>query len=387
MLFDHIPETPIREDWEWETDVIISDNGTEQRISLRASPRRSYSQSFIFDDLNALNRHMRAMFMFGQSFQAPLFCYMTRLTVAALASTSTIECNTRKTELRAGMSALIFDSAGTQLVTVDSVAPDVVTIEEELARDYNLGALICPVSTVVTGNSASVNRNNPDNIAQANLQFTETDYINPFLNAENDTVLPLLNGIPVLLKNAMGKEFEEAYDSGNEQIDYGGIIEIRNPWKHSQIVYPRTYLCNRVTNYLDWDFWRKFADYCKGSQKPFYLPTYREDFETVTPAAPSGTQITVTGHDYLNTYWEHEAFKQIAIYSDAGLHVARITAVADVSGNDRLTFTPALPAGAAWGINQRAGLVVRARIADDRISCEHHGLHTVLNIAIRTTDE
>ena len=131
-------------------------------------------------------------------------------------------------------------------------------------------------------------------------------------------------------------------------------------------------------------WWEKFAEATQGSANPFLFATNREDMTIVTPAVPGGAAVTVFGDEYSQHYWNHDAFKRIFIDSDAGRHYAKITAISAVGGNDRLTFSPALPNGAGWSQNQKIGFLLKVRNGNDKITFNHYGLHTEVSLSLRT---
>lgn len=132
------------------------------------------------------------------------------------------------------------------------------------------------------------------------------------------------------------------------------------------------------------DWWELFADTVQGSANPFLFATNREDMKIVIPAVPGGAAVTVTGDEYSQHYAGHDAFSRVFIDSDAGRHYAKITAVSAVGGNDRLTFSPALPNGAGWAKNQKIGFLLKVRNGNDKITFTHYGTHTEVSLALRT---
>lgn len=132
------------------------------------------------------------------------------------------------------------------------------------------------------------------------------------------------------------------------------------------------------------DWWQKFADLIQGSANPFLFATNRADLEVVTPCPPGGVRVTVKGDEYTQHYWGNDAFARIFIDTDGGRHYAKVTGISAVAGNDRLAFDPPLPAGAAWGSNQKVGFLLKVRNDNDKISWQHYGLWSEAKLAIRT---
>lgn len=380
-----VPEAPVQEDWAWASNTIVATDGTEQRVQLLPSPKRSFSFNYIFTTAADMRAVMSIGLAFGQAFQLPLYQHGARFTADPAAGAGSISFNAARTELRAGMTAYVFDDNGGECVTINAVLSDHATLTGVLSRGYVRGS-VAPIAAVMIGNNATAGRYNPNNAGTATFVFQDTGFLTPFANPFLTAALTMFNGLPVLERNGIGTQFSSSFDTGIQPIDYGGVIEIRSPWKHAQIVMPRSFQCDRFQNPSDWEYWRVFADYCRGAQKPFYMPTFRGDFDIYTAPAPGGTTMTLTGRDYADNWFPIAPFKTLAIYTSGGVHYTTVTAAVVAGGNTNVTFNPPLPAGGAWALNQSISLLMKVRIADDKISCQHQPLETVLTIAIRTVD-
>lgn len=386
-LLDALPDDGIGETWQWLTDVMVSSNATEQRVSNSTLPRRTFGMKYQFDDATELRRHVAAMLIGAKTnFQAPLYQYQTRLKAVAAIGATTVSILPARTELRPGQAALIFDRSGSQLVTVDSLTGASATFLEPLGRAYGLDASVCPVAIVYAGNNSALAFGCLDHDGKATLALRETIFLAPFLNPYNTAVVTSFNGLPVLTARPVGTEYNDTFDTGIAPTDEGGVISIRSPWTHAQVQLQRSFNCQRKFSPADWDLWRVFADTVRGSWKPFYMPTYRQDFAVVTPPAPSGTTVTFLGRAYADDWFPYAPFKAIAVFSNGGVHYASVTGVAIVGGNTVATFAPALPAGGAYALNQRVSLLQKVRIANDQVVCEHFSLTTKVSLTMRTVD-
>lgn len=379
-------ESLITEGWTWGTDIIMSDDGTEQRISYLQTPFRKWSGNFTFTDMVSLRRHMALMYRkFGSLFYYPLFHQLVVLKAKVAAGTDTIQCNVLRSDFRVGNRALIYEGETRELVVIESVTDTSITMTTNFVNSYSQRARVCPVVEVYSANNAAVVRRPIDDIATATFSFFEYRPQAPFLNPENEVSLELFATYPVLNKRAIGSTYESAVDSGAEVIEYGGVAQLRSRWLAPQKQFVQRYQCNRLLDYTDWNYWLTFADYCKGSQNPFFLPTWREDAEIFTPAVAAGTQIHLVGHEYFDHYYSTLTYRNIVIWNDDGQqHFATVTNVASISGNDRLTFTPALPAG-DWS-NQKFSFLLKCRIADDTVSIEHDAMQSFVTLNLRTVD-
>jgi hypothetical protein len=383
----HTPEAPIGEDWKWQTDVILKDDGTEQSIELSDLPQRLFRTSFVYDDVDELRRDMALTLAFGQPFDAPLWQYQTKLKAPAAMAETVLSILASRTDLRVGDDLYIFDKDGGEVRTIDALASNSVTLTAGLSRAYGTRAAVCPVRTLYSAGNAALDRLNPDRAARASWTLREVYFNDPFVHEFNEATLTMLGTLPVLEFRPIGTEFNEGVDTGAEVMDFGGALDIRDRWTSPKQNFARRFKSDRVFDPDDWDKWRVFADYAKGSCNPFYLPTYREDFGLVTPPALGGTTLVFEGALYRTDYFPHEAFKGVAIYTSAGVHYATVTNAINSGGNTQITFNPALPGSAGWNVGTTASLLLKCRIADDRISCNHFPLHTDIELNLRTVND
>lgn len=388
ITLTHVPETPIVEELAWATDVQTADNGNEVRICLRDEPKRTLNLKYVFDNEDDLRRTRAvAMAALDRPFQLPFFHHATRLTANAAAGAAALALAPAKAELRPGRPALLFDRSGRlEPVTVLAVQPAGVTLTAPLAGAWKRGASIAPVWPVIGGSNATFTRM-PLAGASASLTVTDADFMVPFLNPANVTVLQTFSGLPLLPFNAVGDSFDEGFSNGSSVVDYGGVPYMRSPWSHQQLMLTRTFLCNRVFDRPRWQWWNALFDYMKGSQKPVYMPTFREDFKPLVRPAGGGNSVTFEGTEYADDFFPFAPFKQFAFFAGAGVHYAAVTACAKVGGNSVVTFAPALPAGAGWQDEQLVSLLLKVRVADDKVSCEHTSLQTRVTLNLRTVND
>lgn len=383
----HIPNTPIEETWQWRTDVMSSANNTEQRVENSELPKCIYRLTYQFDSAPDLREMLRVMGQMGTAFDIPLFQYQTRIKAEAEDGDDELSIISARTNLRQDGKFYVFDRDGGEILTALNVAELSVTSVEELSRDYKFGTNVCPIVTVYNAGAAAIDRLNPDAYASGTFVFSQVDFTDPFLNEFNEAELTMFAGLPVLESRPIGTSFSQGFETGAEVIDYGGVVSIRNLWLHAVETFPKSFICERTMMPNDWDLWRKFADYAKGSCNPFFMPTYREDFVLTIDPVAGGNTLRLQGLSYLNNYFPHSTYKQIAITTAAGVHYATVTAAAANAGNTALTFAPALPAGAEWGVEPVVSLLLKCRIADDKVSCKHFDLHTEIALQLRTVDE
>lgn len=381
------PESPIKEEWRWLTDVIVSQDGSEDLIPLNRYPKRSFSGTYIFESIADVRYHMAAMFArFGTTFRVGLFQYQVKLKAPVAAFENTLFVNTARSDFRVGGLVLLIEGSKHELLLIDTIFADSLIFSTALVNSYTERALICPVTEVYSPNGSSFTRGNKDGTANASFTYNEVEAIGPFVAPENEQTLTTFDSLPVLDIRAVGNQFDMSLDTGISINQYIGRPDIFTPWSQSQWAFPLRWQCNRVFDNDSWLRWMVFLDYVQGSSQVFLLPTFRSDMTNIMPVGTdNNNQILVEGTEYFDHYWPYDTFKRIVIDSEGGRHYAKVT-VAEVLENNttRLTFTPAHPDSAPYYQIKEVGMLMKVRIADDKATCDHYGLHTDITVSLRT---
>lgn len=384
-ILTQIPESPVKEEWSWTTDTQTSYDGHEDRIALNKYPKRLFGGSYKFESEAEIRQHLAVMFSGSKEvFSFPLFQYQAKLKLPAAAGASSVTVNALRSDLRVDAQALIIEGSTYELLTVDAVTATVVTFTTNLVNSYSARAVICPIVGVYSNSASAFTTRNPNGVAEASFKVAEYAPLTPFVDPLNEETLTTFDSLPVLDKRAMGTEFAYAQQTGLIVTDYIGMPDLLDIWDQPQKTFPLQFLCNHTFDITELHFWRVFGDYCLGSSEVFLIPTFRNDLLAVGGGLSGGSTIDVEGHLYSLNYWGLDTYSRIVIDSDAGRHYAKITAVASIGGNDRLSFTPALPVGAGWDSNRTVSFLLKARIADDKILLDHFGLHTEVTLTVRT---
>lgn len=380
------PESPVKEEWLWTTDLSTAYDGSEDRIPLTRYPLRAFSGQYQFDRIEDVRRHLAFMQSgFRSEFGLPLFQHQVKLKAPVFGG-DTVQVNALRSDFRVGQSALLVEGDNYQVLTVAAVDATSVQFEETIAVTYSTRAILCPMVGVYSATGASFTRTAPDGSASAGFRFMEASPLVPFISPLNEEELTMHDGLAVLDRQMLGEEFEAALDTGMLVTDYTAGSDFFSPWTQAQWAFPARFLVNRVLDNASWLWWQAFADHVQGSSVPFLLPSHRHDLEIVTPANGSGNTVVVKGHEYSENFFPLDTYKRIMIDTAAGIRYRNVTAVADVGGNDQLTFSPSLPSGSSWAVDQRIGFLQRVRIADDKITCDHYGMHTEVSLALRTVE-
>lgn len=381
---------PMKETWEWFGFANTMDNGAEQRMDLSTYPRRSISGTIAFDDQAVLNRHLIALFVArGRGIYAPFVQYATPLTASVSSGAGSISFDPQRTQLADGDKALLFDESESayELIEIAVVGAGSATIASGPESDWPARTLLCPVHEVFGAGNSMITRGMPDGYGSIETTLSEISPHIPFINPLNSATVDTLSSIPVIHHRPVGTSFEDRLVSGAENTDYNGVVDIRSRWDRAKLEFARTFRVRPFLDLADYEWWFALADILKGNTKPFWLPSWRNDFTIISAPAASGNQMTLEGHDFQNNYYPYDGLKGVFIHSDGGLHTALVTAIADSGANDLLTFSPALPAGTEYETNQRIGSMFKCRLTDGKFSWEHDTSVSRVTLNMITVDD
>jgi hypothetical protein len=149
VVFGHPPDWTkgIVEGYEWATDVIESYGGIEQRIGLRAAPRRKLSYAFTTFSEN--ERASLAAALYGwqaRVFAVPVWTDAQALTTGLAAGSTSVACVTDGYEFAAtGLVVLWAGYNNHEALEVASVGAGTLTFASPTIKDWPAGTQLLPV--------------------------------------------------------------------------------------------------------------------------------------------------------------------------------------------------------------------------------------------------
>lgn len=385
-----VPDPPVQESWEWLTDIIPARDGTEQRIALRSTPRRSIAYSFILENEVERRRQYNRWFKsLASRLVIPYYQYATRLTAAADVGDTRLYFNPADTDLREGEFAIIYDDFTDTgyLVKLGALEADGANLDSPLTFAPLTRMIISPAFTSrlfdrtglqmlsVTGEIA----------IQAESLLSRASFSRPGSEAVINTFdsLPVLDRRPIV-----DGPTPETFDANYEVIDgETGIQDIYSAWPHPQIATVRRYTIRRKQDPGEMDWWRDFLVAVNGQQNPFLMPTWFADLFVGTPPTPSSNQLNIAASDYSSLYFPHETFKRLQIETAAGIIWRKVNTVTDEEdGTTTLTLDSPLGASAADVDISRISFLNLVRLSSDKVLLTHGKIRTQIELATRTID-
>jgi len=382
-LFNLVPNVDIDEIWEWKTDVIITHNGTEQRLSLR--PRPYVTITAEFGPLTQAQRRT-AFEVVQNAIKIPtniaLWQYSTPITQQTLIGNNRIYFNVEKVPVAVGGIVVV-----TNYRTGDVFSDTVTTIHADGATLTNNVTIDVETTFLLSlGMSAIIDKSNfTINQITAEFDLAFKSFIDPAVERPGTAAsLSTFDGL-TLLERKFLNESEETLEYDAETIDFGGVRQYESRHPYADYTGTRRFIFDRVLSNTDSDYWRKFLNTVKGAWKPFLLSTQMQDLTPFTTFTQNTSSITVNevvleGLD--------NAFSRIEIiYNDGTTSRHEFTSRTDNgNGSTTLSISPNLPNDPKVGSIQRISYLLKCRMGDT-VRMSHGHLRSEISFEIRTTDQ
>lgn len=387
-----VPDIPLRETWSYSTVLNIAEKGTEQRAALWAYPKCGMKfTAILIGEIDRRVAYDLIARLIGQVFNYPLYMYSAKMAVAAAIGDTKLYFTPSSTNLRDGEMVALFDPAleRTHLVTLATVDADGGTLASPLAFDVPANWLICPAPFFRLMPNADFTMNNIDGEIELTLVGSS---VRPVLRPnQSGSLLTTYDGMVVLDKRPLADDkVDTEFNRNVTWLDTGAVTPVAfMAWKAAYISGDRAFKVERPAGL---DYWRAFASYTRGRQKPFLVPTYRNDLPLASTPALSATTLVTSNYGF-KEYSGSLAYRYVRIQSTAGVIYRRVE---DVRLNyDPTTGVPVsanilLDASIGAGVGANANMVVSfantCRMDSDTIALDHEAVDTIVNITIRAVE-
>lgn len=385
-----VPDPPVQEVWSWLTDVIPSRNGDEQRIALRATPRRSIKYSFMLENEVERRRQYNRWFKsLSSRLVLPYYQYATSLLADAPAGSSRLYFDPARTDLREGEFALIYDGASEQgyLIKLGALEVDGANLDAPTTFDATTNMIVSPAFTsrLQDRTGLSMEKVTGKITVQGEALTSRASFTRPGSVA----AIATFDGHPVLdLRPISVGDTPETFDANYEVIDgQTGIQDLYTAWPHPAVGSVKKWTIRRLQNPVEMDWWRDFLDAAKGQQNPFLLPTWFADLYAAANPSPSTTQLTIAASDYGSLYFPYEAFKRLQIETAAGIIWRKVLSVTDnPDGTATLELDQSFGATADDVAISKISFLNLVRLSTDAVTLLHERIRTQIELATRTID-
>jgi len=392
-----IPEIPVKETWQWLTDITIGNDSTEQRTAVRRQPRRFIEYGILIeDDIERQREYDRIYNRLANSLVVPFYQYFTRLTQNSLITESRIYFDPARTDFRANELAVIYRPTTEEsfLIQIGDLQTDGADTATPLTVDLYTGDLIAPAFNGRLANRTSIDMTTVAGALKFN--FAIEDFRSTFNRVGtypigSQAVINTYDGYNILDRCPMANQaVSEAFDIDPLIIDSeSGVHDQRTSWLHAFIGGARKWNIKRLKDPDELDWWRDFITEAWGMREPFLMPSYRQDlFLASTPNGGDPT-IEITSTNYATQYFPHDTYTRFRFTNPDGDQIYRkATDAQDLpGGTTELTLDTAVPNLPEWSNGFEIEYLNKVRFASDTFTLTHYATYTILSGAIRTVDE
>lgn len=392
--FNLIPDVPVREEWEFKTEILKNYRGDEQRIALRRYPR--LKQEFDVEIIDLRQRREQYLLLRKNIVVQTIIAfyqYGTKVTGDTPTGTGRFYFDPARTNARLGEFMAIVNTSTEQvllgrvdIIHSDGVTMNVATEQDVIGASQTWVAIPCFSCTVDDGSGITMNSVTGTLSIKAQT-FTDPDLVRPNATRTFET----FDGLPFLNRRPLTQAAEE-FAYRREIIDNEtGVRDISSRDKHPEVSGQRRFHVQRNQDPEEMDYWRSFFDHVRGAQKSFLLSTYFPDMTFAPGQLPLGvtaSSFTINEGEIKSLMTDYESWKRFELeYSNKERSQHVITSsTSNADGTLTIGFSPAIPDGEVYRNPVKISYLMRVR-ASDRIVWDHYANYSELSFGIVTTDQ
>jgi hypothetical protein len=359
----------------WNTQVLRSASGAEQRRALRLAPRRSFEASMLVEGRERALLDAMLAGWGARVWAIPVWPDVQLLPIAVGVGADTIQCATQGRDFRAGgLAMLIGDTAfKVESAEVLTVNANSLTLKRALNNAWPVGTRLFPARAAELVQQPSIKRIT-DRLSSVEVQFMLAEA------CDWPAALPttLYRGAPVFANRP--EESEDLTGSWQRlqlELDNSRALPLRtdtaglgfNAQAHRWMLFGRS----------EQAAWRSLLYGLRGRQAAMWLPTHAEDLtlQATAGAAASALDVDNAGYSrFLSSAPVGRRDIRIELADGSALH-RRITGSTELSADvERLALaTPVgvqlVPAGLTGANVSRISYLQLARLDSDDIELHH----------------
>lgn len=372
VMFPFQPRPGIMETLEWKTDILTSDNDSEQRLGLRAAPRQRFVVDVLLDD--DTDYVMRGLMFdwLARVFGVPIWWEARTTTAPIVAGAVEIDVSTLYGDFRVGGLVMIWASNETyDVVEIESYDSVSIQLASEIGHDYPAGTLVTPVRTAYSRTVPSAKRI-PAKFTEYSTEFTTIENVD--LSDQTDSEI---YDDRVMLSDCNLRE------SGEEDSYSRSVIVLDN--ETGRVFQTSRADRSRFRTKKVWDspdlqeLWRirRLLHSFNGSRLSFFLPTFRPDLVISQPIGAGSQTLRVVNYGYTTFFQSRRPYADIRLLLVDGRILTRHIESSEVDGSEEVLsvdepFDPISIINIADVIRIEYAMLMR--ISDDRATIEHRHL-------------
>jgi len=321
------PRPDARENVEWLTDVLVSEDGSEERTEMRDAPTQEFGYRYFVPP--AMVRSVNNMLYGARSLQWNIPVWPQVQNVGAItAGASTITCETRYSEFRAGSLVMLWQSpTHFQILQMTSVASHTVLNLTDVTEAFS-NAWLTPVRIGYISRSPKRDFDGANSIVD--LTFSVEDVEELTVAAPDQYLSEDVYLDPGMLSGGgLVEQLEARFDVFDEQL---GPVSYMSPWNYIKPARVHRMIAEDAAE--AWAI-REFLHRRKGRSVGFWQPSFEADLKVMDSGAITSA-ISVERDEY-DTYAGDRS--NLAFETTAGSWLLRAVTNTTFLGGGELQLT------------------------------------------------
>ncbi len=387
--FNLIPDVPVKEIWDFKTDILRNVKGVDQRIALRRYPRLRQEFDVEIIDLRQrreqyelLRRNIKVQSL------VPQYQYASNATGITPIAGTTIFLDPTRGNFRVGgqLVAINPTTENTVLGQVLQINADNVVINSGAGFEIDPHWIVMPAISCIINDGSSIEMQNVTGMLTIKADtFREPQLLRPGATRTigNFDSIPHLDRRPLI-------PAEENIEYSREILDNDiGARDISSQWLQPKISGNRKFVIQRNADPEEMDYWRSFFDTIRGSWKSFLLSTWFPDLTLNTLPDQGAAALSVNEGYYAGQFWIYDGYKRIQIEyinGDQTQHVV-LAATSEVDGSCTISLSPSIPDDPEYDGGNITSISFLTKVrATDRVVWRHFANYSEVSFGIETTD-
>lgn len=370
VLFPYRPEQPLQEILESLTDILRSQDDSEQRVRARQTPRQSYSMTVFEEDVEASDLRVHMFDYQARLWGVPNWHEERSLGADVSAGLDTVVVDTTYSEFKVGGLAVMhrgardFEVLEVKSLTASSLVFTSVLEKSYLAKDTS----VIPVKLgYIRGNPGSQRFILGEEKLRVVFDIVDVD------DSGDLTPWAMYDGRVILDYNAVsGETLREEWRRRAPRLDnqVGRILQFQLA-DRSRFSTSKGFVFQNSQEL--WEL-RQLFHGLHGSQVAFWLPTFRRDLFLSTDIGAGSSTIDVDNIGYTDFVFQRAPLTNVRLIKTDGTAITRKITNSTVisSAVERLTVDSAFSGSAIPASDvERIEFLMLCRVADDRMEIEH----------------
>jgi hypothetical protein len=377
----------LRETISFLTDVIESQNGKEQRISLRKQPRQFFEVQLRLDETERQQFQSLLFDWQHNNFGLPMWQEQVYLTAAASATDEQLTVvGADDSDFRVGGLVVVYtDELTYDVAEIVAVTDTLITLSTPIANSYAVGAQVAPLRIARMARIVNSGRY-ANNLERFDCFFEVVDNTTGALTSSTSGLSTYGGKILFDDKNLMRQaSMQQTYVRRVHVIDNEtGVVSQTSPWDRNKRTSEKGFYLQSKAEIKQF---RQRMLALRGRQVSFWIPTFFNDLTVVDNLSLGGATMDVSRIEYTRYVDARERMKTFRIWFTDGTSLIRVVqSSTNVSTSvERLTLDDTWPAARSLSEIHKVEFFELSRLDTDSILIEHKriGLASAI-IPIRT---